>query len=179
MRTTILCTLLSASLALVGCNSNHSPETTSTSEAPMTFKTLIKSGEAVAEDRLMSLYDELEPVDLDFMLGQWSGGKFDGGAEPDPINWYGKRFDSRDHVEPLLAHAPDGSIYAFDKLGAARMRMIEFRGAVTASLIYDKQPIMDYFRKVDDDTVIGAGEVKGKPGYMFFYLQRETPGGER
>ncbi len=54
------------------------------------------------------------------------------------------------------------------------MRMIEFRGETTASLIYDQQPIMDYFRKIDDNTVVGAGEVKGKPGYLFFYLEREA-----
>lgn len=174
MRITTLMTALMLAVLAAGCRATSTPEPTSNSEAPMTLKTWIASGEAVDDDRLMALYDELQPVNLDFMLGQWSGGKFDGGAEPDPINWYGKRFDSRNHVEPLLARAPDGSIYAFDKLGAARMRMIEFRGKTTASLIYDKQPIMDYFRKVDDDTVIGVGEVKGKPGYLVFYLEREA-----
>ncbi len=174
MRITILMTLLTFGLVVVGCQAASGPDAVTKNEAPLTFKMLIANGEAVEEDRLMTLYDDLEPVDLDFMLGQWSGGKFDGGAEPDPINWYGKRFDSRDHVEPLLARASDGSIYAFDKLGAARMRMIEFRGETTASLIYDQQPIMDYFRKIDDKTVVGAGEVKGKPGYLFFYLEREA-----
>ena len=41
------------------------------------------------------------------------------------------------------------------------------------ALIYDSQPIMDYFRKVNDDVVIGLGDIKGKPLDFFFHLTRD------
>lgn len=133
---------------------------------------LIQSGAAVPAATLMPLFEKLEPVSVEFMFGTWRGGKFDGGKEPDPIHWYGKRFTSRDHAEPLLCRAADGSIYAYDKLGTARLREAAYGGVLSASLIYDQQPIMDYFRKVSDDVVIGLGDIKGRPTDFFFHLTR-------
>ncbi|WP_226944607.1 DUF4334 domain-containing protein [Pseudomonas sp. FME51] len=134
---------------------------------------MIASGKAYPATTLMPLFQQLETVDTDFMVGTWKGGKFDGGAEPDPINWYGKRFTSPAHVEPLLVTNTDGEVVTYDRLGAAQMRNIEFDGQVSAALIYDSQPIMDYFRKVNDNLVIGLGDIKGKPTDFFFYLIRE------
>ncbi len=136
----------------------------------------IESGAAYAESELWPDYLELEPISIEDILGTWRGGKFDGGAEPDPINWYGKRFNSADFVEPLLVNKADGSIGVFDKLGAARLRDVQFKGKVSATIIYDSQPIMDYFRKVDDDTIIGWGEVKGESPDFFFWLKRDPAG---
>lgn len=133
---------------------------------------IIASGEACPSETLMPLYDQLETVSADFMIGTWRGGKFDGGKDPDPINWYGKRFVSATHVEPLLCRAEDGTIYPYEKLGAAQLREVVFKGKASASLIYDQQPIMDYFRKVTDDVVIGLGDIKGQPTDFFFHLTR-------
>jgi len=141
-------------------------------EASAKILEMIKTGEAYSTDQILPIYDQLEGVDIDFMLGTWKGGKFDAGKSPDPINWYGKRFTSSEDVDPLLARKPDGSIYSFDKWGMARLREVKFRGKVSASLIYNDRPIMDYFRKIDDETVIGYGEGKGFPPF-FFYLIRE------
>ena len=49
-----------------------------------------------------------------------------------------------------------------------------FDGTVSAALIYDQQPIIDYFRKVNDDVVIGLGDIKGKPLEFFFHLTRDA-----
>ena len=135
---------------------------------------MIASGKAYSAEELMPLYEQLEPVSIEFMLGTWRGGKFDGGSEPDPINWYGKRFDSAAHAEPLLVRAKDGSIQAYTALGAAQLREVKYAGKVSATLIYDKQPIMDYFRKINDDVVIGLGDIKGKPTDFFFHLTRDN-----
>lgn len=132
----------------------------------------IESGDAYTTEQLMPFFKRLKPIDTDFMVGTWKGGKFDGGL-PDPINWYGKRFVSREYVEPLLVEAADGSIQVYEGLGQARMREIRFAGITSAALLYDKQPIIDYFRKVDDNTVIGFGETKGETEDFFFYLIRE------
>ncbi len=133
---------------------------------------MIASGQPYPAADLMPLYEQLEPASADFMIGTWRGGKFDGGREPDPINWYGKRFVSASHAEPLLCRRPDGSVYAYDNLGQAQLREVAWGGKVQAALIYDKQPIMDYFRKVTEDVVIGLGDIKGKPTDFFFHLTR-------
>ena len=63
---------------------------------------IINSGVACPATTMMPLYEQLEPVSIEFILGTWKGGLFDGAASPDPIEWYGKRFVSRTHAEPLL-----------------------------------------------------------------------------
>ncbi|GGC92602.1 DUF4334 domain-containing protein [Halopseudomonas salina] len=134
---------------------------------------MIESGKAYPAETLLPLFEQLEPIDTDFMLGTWKGGKFDGGTEPDPINWYGKRFNSITDVEPLLVTDSEGKVQTFEKLGGAQMREIKYKGVSSAALIYDTQPIMDYFRKVNDNVVIGLGDIKGKPTDFVFHLTRE------
>ena len=121
---------------------------------------------------MMQLYEQLEPVSIELILGTWKAGLFDGGVSPDPLTWYAKRFVSRTHAEPLLCYASDGSIYSYDKMGLAQLREVAFNGKLSASLIYDSQPIMDYFRKVTSDVIIGLGDVKGRPTGFFFHLTR-------
>ena len=55
-------------------------------------------------------------------------------------------------------------------MGLAQLREVACRGKTSASLIYDTQPIMDYFRKVTKDIVLGLGDVKGKPLDFSFTL---------
>lgn len=133
---------------------------------------MIESKKAFTTEELMPLFVDLQPITPEDMFGQWKGGKFDGG-KPDAINWYGKRFISREYVEPLLVTGADGSVQVFDKLGSARLREMVFKGVVSTGLIYDKQPILDYFRKINDDLIVGFGESKGPTPDFFFYLSRE------
>jgi hypothetical protein len=55
----------------------------------------------------------------------------------------------------------------------ARLRMTEYRGVVSATMIYDSQPINDVFRKIDDDTVLGVMDLRFTPQPFFFVLRRE------
>jgi hypothetical protein len=57
---------------------------------------------------------------------------------------------------------------------AARLRMVEHRGVLTAAMIYDALPINDIFRKVDDDTLLGLMDLRGMEQPFFFTLRRET-----
>lgn len=139
-----------------------------------TLMEIIDSGKACPPSTLMPLFEKLEPASIDFMIGQWHGGKFDGGATPDPINWYGKRFVSRDYVEPMLCRQEDGTVYAWDKWGVAQMRNVEFGDKVQACLIYDEKPMFDYFRKISEDVVLGLGDIKGQPTEFFFWLKRDN-----
>lgn len=63
--------------------------------------------------------------------------------------------------------------------GAASLWTEEFRGELTATMVYDGMPIHDHFKKVDDDTVVaitnGKGALdftSGTGRYMYFYLSR-------
>jgi hypothetical protein len=55
----------------------------------------------------------------------------------------------------------------------ARLRMTEFRGVVTATMIYDDLPINDAFRLVDADTVLGVMDLRFLKTPFFFILRRE------
>ena len=93
------------------------------------------------------MYAQLEPISLEEILGTWKGGKFDGGKDPDPIKWYGKRFVSAEHCEPLLRTRDDGTVHAYENLGTAQMRLLAYEGKMSAALIYDKHPIMITFAR--------------------------------
>lgn len=54
----------------------------------------------------------------------------------------------------------------------ARIKMMEYEGKVSATMIYDKLPIHDVFRKVDDDTVLGLMDLKKMEQPFFFILER-------
>ena len=138
---------------------------------------IIDSGRECEPGELEPIFDALEPVEADAMLGQWHGGGFETASRTAAmlvkLGWYGKRFNSAEDVEPLLCAAEDGSIYAYDKLGKARLREIAFRGKASAAMVYDTQPIIDCFRRIDDDRVLGLMDVKGAPADYFFHLSRD------
>lgn len=55
----------------------------------------------------------------------------------------------------------------------ARLRMTEYRGKSSATMVYDNLPINDIFRKVDDNTVLGVMDLKTTDQPFFFVLRRE------
>ncbi|MEO0410145.1 MAG: DUF4334 domain-containing protein [Cyanobacteria bacterium P01_A01_bin.135] len=57
----------------------------------------------------------------------------------------------------------------------ARLRMMEHRGQVSATMIYDHLPIHDVFRKVNENTVLGLMDYRKSPQPFFFVLRREVP----
>jgi len=57
----------------------------------------------------------------------------------------------------------------------ARLRMLNSRGVVTATMIYDHLPIHDSFKKIDDNTVLGLMDYKAIAQPFFFILQRVLP----
>ena len=55
----------------------------------------------------------------------------------------------------------------------ARLRLTAYRGVVTATMCYDALPINDVFRKVDNDRVLGAMDLRGLQMPLMFVLRRE------
>lgn len=54
----------------------------------------------------------------------------------------------------------------------ARLRAVTHRGKTSAAMIYDRLPIQDIFRRVDDRTVLGVMDYKGMTQPYFFVLRR-------
>lgn len=55
----------------------------------------------------------------------------------------------------------------------ARLRTTRYRGVDTATMIYDQLPVNDVFRKLDDQTVVGAMDLRGSTKPYFFVLTRD------
>jgi len=172
-------------------------------------QSIFQAGKTTTQEALQ-LYDSLDPVNCNFMLGQWRGAGLNTDHPMDGLlelsNWYGKEFVDSENVHPLLFSDSQENIFkvaphptlmncvlkfsiprntAFkpwlmfansllktDK-SQARLRMMEYRGVVTATMIYDYLPINDSFKKVDDHTVFGIMDFKNSPQPFFFILKRE------
>jgi hypothetical protein len=57
----------------------------------------------------------------------------------------------------------------------ARLRTVEHRGVDTAAMIYDALPIIDVFRRVGSDVLLGAMDMRGLAAPFFFLLERDDP----
>lgn len=55
----------------------------------------------------------------------------------------------------------------------ARLRAVEYRGVVSAAMVYDHLPIIDVFRRVDAQTLLGVMDLRGSAPYVFI-LTRDT-----
>ncbi len=58
----------------------------------------------------------------------------------------------------------------------ARLRAVEHRGVVTAAMLYDALLIVDVFRRISADTVLGVMDMRGLTGPFFFVPGRHRIG---
>ena len=49
---------------------------------------------------------------------------------------------------------------------------MEYRGFISATMIYDRLPINDAFRRADGTTLMGAMDFRGPGGPFIFSLRR-------
>lgn len=93
--------------------------------------------------------------------------------------WWGKDFRAIDDVAPLLCLDDSGEIFSNVELGKGEASLwnIEFRGEVTATMVYDGQPIFDHFKVAGDGILMGIMNGKdpkvlsnGKPFYFVLEL---------
>ncbi len=166
----------------------------------MTWDALMKSGRIRGEDAL-ALFDRLPTVDLAFMRGTWKGAELQTGHPMDGMlsatGWYGKQFLDEERVHPLLFFTEDrGAVFPVNPrrwpspslrgpVGAhradvetsdfkARLRMTEYRGQLSATMLYDDWPTLDVFRKGDDSSVLGLMDARGMAAPYFFVLRRDA-----
>lgn len=140
-----------------------------------------RSGD-IGDSELDEFWAELQPATIDGMLGEWKGGEFQTGhkmnGQLEKVGWYGKTFKSVRDVQPLVCLDADGNKFSNVEMGKgeASLWLEDFRGEVTATMVYDGQPVHDHFKKIDDDAVMGIMNGKGvrdNGKYYYFYLERE------
>lgn len=149
----------------------------------------LKAQGPVDPQKALELFDQLEPVQLEALIGQWKGEEFPSGHQMDgrlaQSGWYGKTFHDKEHVDPLVFTGADGKLFAVDPVKAmtgieltaaqgskARIRMVEHRGVVTGTMIYDDLAIYDHFRAITKDFLMGVMDLKGVEAPYFFLLRR-------
>ncbi|MGY5126436.1 GXWXG domain-containing protein [Streptomyces nigrescens] len=126
--------------------------------------------------KLAELFDRLEPVDTDLLLGTWQGGGFEHTSENAALltkmRWYGKRFVDADHVEPLLCRDEDGTVFSYEEMGLATLHEVIYRGKQSTAIVYDQLPIIDHFRRLTDNVLLCVMDKKQTPTDFFFHLTR-------
>lgn len=135
---------------------------------------------------LDALWKRLEPAGIDDLVGyRWRGFSFDTGHRTHSLlgraRWYGKSFVSPLEVQPLVCYDENGELFSDKQTGRGEASLWEvgFRGEVTATMVYDGMAVFDHFKKVDDDTVIGVMNGKGKlvfddGEHYWFGLERDV-----
>lgn len=149
------------------------------------FNEFKNRSDKIADAELGDYWATLEPATIDEMVGEWKGGEFLTGhmmnGQLAKVGWFGKTVTSVSDVQPLVCLDDDGNKFSNKKMGKgeASLWLEEFRGEVTATTVYDGQPVHDHFKKIDDDAVMGIMNGKGvldfQDGvsrYYYFYLER-------
>ncbi|BBX64038.1 hypothetical protein MSAS_32120 [Mycobacterium saskatchewanense] len=135
----------------------------------------------IADGELDDFWSSLEPATIDEMIGEWKGGEFRTGhrmnGQLEKVGWFGKTFKSARDAQPLVCLDAEGNKFSNVEMGKgeASLWLEDFRGEVTATMVYDGQPVHDHFKKVDDDAVMGIMNGKGvrdNGRYYYFYLER-------
>ncbi|MFH8803386.1 DUF4334 domain-containing protein [Streptomyces sp. NPDC017936] len=154
-------------------------------EARARFQELRERDGLVDPAELDEIWAALATVRPEEILGEWKGGEF---ATGHPLNgmlakagWYGKTFASVHDVKPLMCRDEKGELYSDHELGKgeASLWTVEFRGETTATMVYDGQPVLDHFKRVDDTTLMGIMNAKGVPPqgpFYYFFLERVPEG---
>lgn len=151
-------------------------------EARETFRELQQDPGPIDTATLDAVFDALEPIDCEFLIGDWKGGEFKTGHKGSlalkALKWHGKSFKSQLDAKPLICLDDQGNKFSSQAMkGEASLWMVQFRGKVSACMVYDAQPVFDHFRKVDDRTVMGIMDGKeqvfDKGKHYYFYLERE------
>ncbi|TXS43954.1 DUF4334 domain-containing protein [Streptomyces sp. t39] len=150
-------------------------------EARARFRELRQEDGPVSPSELDAIWAALATVRPEEMLGEWTGGEFRTGHPLDGVlekaGWYGKTFTSVHDVKPLICRDATGALYSDRELGKgeASLWTVEFRGETTATMIYDGQPVLDHFKRLDDTTLMGIMNAKGVPAegpFFYFFLER-------
>lgn len=165
----------------------------------------LRQSRKLSTNEAAQVFERLEPVSIDFMIGKWRGEELFTGSPMDGFleatGWAGKEFADAEtvfplvfftdttqtetfYVDPAAVSKPDFvSKYQGGHLGerraevethapTARLRMIDYKGVVSAAMIYDQIPTIDRFRQINDSCVMGVMNARGQTAPYYFRLNR-------
>ena len=151
------------------------------SHARARFTDFKQRSDAISDTELDQYWATLAPASIDGMIGEWKGGEFVTGhkmnGQLEKAGWFGKTFKSASDAQPLVCLDADGNKFSNVAMGKgeASLWLEDFRGEVTATMVYDGQPVHDHFKRIDDDAVMGIMNGKGvldDGRYYYFFLER-------
>ena len=142
------------------------------------FDEITKPKKKCSLSDLDGFYDCLTPVSCEEMIGKWKGAYIPTGSIYDLflkkfplLHWHGKKFKNANQVNALIMDCL-GLKIPVPMLGSAVLRQVNFRGKPSMSMIYNYLPIIDHFRKVNHNSVMGVMTIKDRTE-VYFYLERE------
>lgn len=150
----------------------------------LTAEKLRNRSEQIDPAELDELWGALPVVRVEAILGRWRGVPLDNGhravQQLASLNWYGKEFVSATDAKPVLCYDENGEIFSNAEAGQgeASLWMVEFRGEVTATMVYDGIPLFDHFKMLDGNTLLAimngkdADTVLDDGRYFYFLLER-------
>ncbi|ADV83773.1 DUF4334 domain-containing protein [Terriglobus saanensis] len=142
-----------------------------------------KNQEFIEDDsKLLDLFDQLDPISCDEIYSRWATGPFNtdhwATKAVSKVKWYGQWFRSKMDATPLVCFDEEGNLFPYQVIGGeGTLWMAEFRGKISATMMCDLQPVFNYFRKVDDNTLMGImsekkllPETDAEPTDRYFYF---------
>ena len=140
------------------------------------------AGSSPAE--LDALWASLPVADASHILGRYRGSAIPTGHPLEKAlvraRWWGKEFRALDDVSPLLCLDDAGELVSNVELGKGEASLwnVEFRGEVTATMVYDGQPVFDHLKRAGDGVLMGVMNGKGahilfQGAPFYFVLERE------
>ncbi|WP_298446424.1 DUF4334 domain-containing protein [Gordonia sp. (in: high G+C Gram-positive bacteria)] len=80
-------------------------------------------------------------------------------------------------ADRLPSTLPPGGKTAFRALRTtaprARLRTVDYGGIASAAMVYDDLPIIDHFRRLDQNTLFGLMDRRGDEQTCYFLLERD------
>ncbi|GFN21636.1 DUF4334 domain-containing protein [Aspergillus tubingensis] len=120
----------------------------------------IRSKQPISFTEAKAYFDERPPVRPSFLLGEWKGTPIETGNKLaeilQTVKWAGKDFHEVDHVDPMVCLDDKDCRFPNPYWGGARIREVKYNDVVSAAMVYNERPVIDYFRYVDENTVIGV-----------------------
>ncbi len=138
----------------------------------MSTRERLEAGYATTEEAI-ELFDLLEPVDLEFMIGSWKGEGFHTNHPMDGLleayHWHGKRFDSPEDVHPLVFSTRRGDVATLNPafMGPA-LRMPMPKSAIAGKLF---QALIPFFTTSQSRARLRMTTYRGMSSATMIYDQ--------
>ena len=145
-----------------------------------TFEELVKNNYHLSCKELDDFFDSLEPVNMNIFSGEWkaeylftkegTGSWWEFFTKHIPIiRVYSKIFLDKNNVNALVYNL---FCFKFNFPGShAFLQQMEFRNKISTSMIYNHVPMVDHFRMVNENTLMGIMTTGSKLN-LYFYIKK-------